>query len=698
MTTRLRWRPLFFACLVTGTACLIAGTLTFVCYRNLFNARVFSERVARSLSDPEVAAYLGDEIATAVINQRPDLVAIRPLIVATASSLVPTRPFVALAENAAQRAHQLALSEAGQRVALSVPDFQILIQSALSQANPEIAAKIPKGLALVGEDKAAQQLIQVARLGRRMAWVWKLLFPCSVLLFVAAVWLAQNRREALIHVGGSLTVAGLILGSLVPTAWLAAGTISEALERGAVRGSLHAFFDDFGNWGLFYIGLGVLFTAGAASLLERIDPVSEVRRYSRYLITPPAAPVRRFFWALVMVLCAVVAIVYPAAALDAVMVVIGIFGAYIGIRELFRLFLEKLAPQRAEETAWRGTQARAAFVAAGVIIALLAIGWFFWRNPSVQRIKPETFACNGYEQLCDKHLDQVVFAGTHNSMASQDIAGWMFPQQEANMPHQLRDGIHALLFDVHYGFPGGVRIKTDTNTEPMMDKVRAAIGDEAFEAALRIRNRLVGVDERHRELYLCHGLCELGAYELEPTLRQIRDFLVSSPDEVLIFIIEDYVDPKEQAAAFERAGLADFVYKGSDTPWPTLRELIESGQRVVTFIESGRPGVTWLRPAFQNFRETPYTFHTPEEFSCRPNRGDDGGSLFLINNWVETTPTPKPSNAAIVNAYSFLCKRAETCEHDRHHLPNIIAVDFYRTGDLLKVVNKLNGVEEVPGG
>ena len=131
----------------------------------------------------------------------------------------------------------------------------------------------------------------------------------------------------------------------------------------------------------------------------------------------------------------------------------------------------------------------------------------------------------------------------------------MFPHHEASMPHQLRDGIRALLFDVHYGFPGGARVKTDTETEPMMDKVKEAVGEEGFQAAIRIRNRLVGVDENKRGLYLCHGVCELGAYELEPALREIRDFLVTHPDEVVLIIVEDYVDPKELGATFERAGL-----------------------------------------------------------------------------------------------------------------------------------------------
>ena len=64
----------------------------------------------------------------------------------------------------------------------------------------------------------------------------------------------------------------------------------------------------------------------------------------------------------------------------------------------------------------------------------------------------------------------------------------------------------------------------------------------------------------------------------------------------------------------------------------------------------------------------------------------------MINHWIESTPTPLPSNAAIVNAYDFLLARAEQCAKERKHIPNIIAVDFYGTGDLMRVVDTLNGV------
>ena len=67
--------------------------------------------------------------------------------------------------------------------------------------------------------------------------------------------------------------------------------------------------------------------------------------------------------------------------------------------------------------------------------------------------------------------------------------------------------------------------------------------------------------------------------------------------------------------------------------------------------------------------------------------------MFLVNHWIETTPAPRPSNAAVVNAYDFLLARARRCQRERGHLPNIIAVDFYGTGDLLRVAGKLNGTE-----
>jgi hypothetical protein len=162
---------------------------------------------------------------------------------------------------------------------------------------------------------------------------------------------------------------------------------------------------------------------------------------------------------------------------------------------------------------------------------------------------------------------------------------------------------------------------------------------------------------------------------------------------VMILVVEDYVPPQALAAAFTDSGLATAAYRGeTHAPWPTLAELAAAGQRLVIFLESGNAGVDWLHPAFEAIQETPYSFRRPADFTCVPNRGGTTGSLFQINHWVETPPMPRPSNAVIVNAYDFLLGRAHHCAEERAHLPNIVAVDFYRTGDVMGVVRELNGL------
>ena len=685
--------------MVLGTVCVTAGSLSAVLSRNIFNPDVFGDRAEESLSDPGVAAYAAEWVSDAVIESNPDLVAFRPLIVASANSIVSARPFRALVGTASREAHTAAFSSGGRNLVLSLPDAEVLIRSALAQAGPQLAWKLPgrldKVTAFLGNTQRTEVIVRLWRLGRQLRWLTGVLFFAGPVLLVVSVILARNRRRAVVRAGIALVVASLALAVIVPGGRLAAAVIiDDPLARGLAQGLWRTYLGDLDSWALFLAGFGILAAAGATSLLESVDPLYNLRKVGMLLIAPPRTRPARSLWAVALLGMGSVAIRFPREVLAAVSIVAGLCAAFIGLRELFRLLIETVgaAPESSAESGdgrW--------MVGAGVVVTvtlLLGTVWIFWRRPAVQPLVQTAMACNGAPELCDRSLDQVVFPASHNSMSSREISDWMFPQQERTIPHQLQDGVRALLIDVHYGFPGGARIKTGMSGEPMAAKVEEAVGKEGYQAALRIRNRLVGVDETKRRLYLCHAVCELGAYEFEPALREVRDFLVQHPDEVLLIVLEDYVSPQDIAAAINGSGLGRMVYRGpAAPPWPTLRQLIESGQRVLVFLESGRAGVEWLRPAFQTFQETPYSFHKGEEFSCLPNRGGTAGSLFQINHWIETTPTPKPSNAAMVNAYDFLLRRAQQCAEERHHLPNILAVDFYRTGDLFKVARKLNGLQ-----
>jgi hypothetical protein len=330
----------------------------------------------------------------------------------------------------------------------------------------------------------------------------------------------------------------------------------------------------------------------------------------------------------------------------------------------------------------------------GLAIALLAVAaWFIFR-PEATRSEPlERTACNGSPALCDRPLDQVIFPCTHNSMAGADVPGWMFPSQNTDIRQQLEDGIRGLLIDVHYGVRVGDRVKTELEDESQaMAKYEAVVGPEGMEAAMRIRDRMVGAEHGERDVYLCHGFCELGSERLIPVLHEIRDFLVANPGEVLMICFQDEgVTPQDVERCFRESGLIDFVYRGPvKPPWPTLREMVETDQRVLVTAENRSNGVEWYHPAFEVMQETPYGFRDPSQFSNRPNRGGTSGSLYLLNHWIETVPMPKPSNAAVVNSRDALLARIRAFERERRHVPNFIAVDFYKVGDLVSVVRELN--------
>ncbi len=129
--------------------------------------------------------------------------------------------------------------------------------------------------------------------------------------------------------------------------------------------------------------------------------------------------------------------------------------------------------------------------------------------------------------------------------------------------------------------------------------------------------------------------------------------------------------------------------------------MIDDNQRVVFLAENHAGAAPWYRLAYkQALQETPYTFPKVSQLtspaqlpaSCKANRGTASAPLFLLNHWISTDPVPRPSDAAKVNAYEPLLRRARECRRLRGKLPNLVAVNFYREGDTFRVVDTLNGL------
>ena len=245
--------------------------------------------------------------------------------------------------------------------------------------------------------------------------------------------------------------------------------------------------------------------------------------------------------------------------------------------------------------------------------------------------------CNGHAELCGRRYDEVSYVTTHNAMSAADEPGWFLAEQPHGLTSQLDGGARAAMIDVWAARPAGRGVSSlSVNLEEGRAQLEEAFGEAVVESSLRLVEAVVGPASGPAALYMCHGLCEIGATELAPTLGALRAWLDANPDEVVTLIVENHVPADEIGQAFEEAGLEPYLYTPTDGQWPTLAQMITSGRRLVVMTEedSGGTAHPWLRNAFELTQDTPYTFPTPDDFSCAPNRGPADAPLLLVNHWL----------------------------------------------------------------
>jgi hypothetical protein len=266
-------------------------------------------------------------------------------------------------------------------------------------------------------------------------------------------------------------------------------------------------------------------------------------------------------------------------------------------------------------------------------------------------------ACNGDERICARSFDRAVFPMTHNAMSNAD-EGWVLPNQTHGIQRQLDDGIRGMMLDTHY-----LDLERDRTARARAPEIPAV--DQA---------------------YLCHGECAFGRTRLVDGLCTITRFLDAHPGEVFSIIFENGITDADTDAVMRASGLTDYVYTHTaGAPWPTLREMIDSGKRVVVFTENGGGDPPYLHPAWSRIWDTPYTFEEQSDFTCKKNRGETSNALFLLNHWLGR-PASDIALAREVNVAPVLGARVDQCTREAGRPPTFIGVDFYEVGDLFAVV------------
>jgi len=684
--------------IVVGMIAGLGGVFAIYVLDTVLDGDDFATRTVDALSDPVVGELIAEKVIDQIVNAKPNALAARPLLEQVVARVVSGPAFRSIYEAAIRDLHRTIFFGDTDTIAVRLTDMVLLVRTQAAVLAPQLADKIPDDLTdTVIDVQSSSIAVRALRFSRNVRILAFVLPLAALLAFAASVILATDRRRALVWIGLSIIGVGVIV--LILEKVLGALVISqfESEEARAVaRVFWNAFISDIDVWALAVAGTGTTMVAAVFWITEPVDLAARLGQLRRFL-DPPKAALPRIAWVLCWAVIGTFLIVNWQGAIRVVVTLFGVMFLVNALAELLRMIAPKLARNEerlaSAEGTWVGRPKPAWLLLGGAVTAAVIVGGYFAISRSAgEGIVDVSFdpRCNGNVILCDRRFNDITIAATHNSMSAAED-GFLLANHSKGIIPQLEAGYRGLLIDILYGLDSDRTPVVVTDRAPLTleerEQLIRELGAAAVRSAEELRQRNLDAGGT-REIYLCHGLCELGAIRFSTEMERIRGWLENNPREVLIIIIQDEVAPGDVAEVFQEADLLKYLHtQALDEPWPTLRHMIDSGSRLVVMAENDTGGISWYHDVFVFAQDTPYSFKTVEDFNCDSNRGLLESPLFMINHWVTPALAEAGSQA---NSAESLLERIEVCQETRGMSPNILAVDFYNRGDTLEIVKDLN--------
>lgn len=293
-------------------------------------------------------------------------------------------------------------------------------------------------------------------------------------------------------------------------------------------------------------------------------------------------------------------------------------------------------------------------------------------------------ACNNSPNLCDRRYNLVTYLGAHDSMFLRDDSTGFSSSgnQFYNSTVQLSAGVRLL--------QGQIQLKGNA-------------------------------------LHLCHTSCDLlDAGPLNTWLSEVKTWMDSNPNEVVTILLVNGpgASASEIAAQYNQAGITTslaYTPSGSTSSqqtWPTLQSMINSGTRLVNFIQGLTYDSTtpWLMDEYTYIFENNYDISSPTGFSCAPASPSNVANQtttalsdglmplqnhFLYENIAFGIQQPNQSYVTVTNAPSGgvgnLGDAAASCRRSYGRAPTYLLVDFFNVGPAIATADRLNGVSSPVG-
>ncbi|KAH9475095.1 PI-PLC X domain-containing protein 1 [Psilocybe cubensis] len=274
--------------------------------------------------------------------------------------------------------------------------------------------------------------------------------------------------------------------------------------------------------------------------------------------------------------------------------------------------------------------------------------------------------CNGHAELCDRVYSNVTFIGAHDSFAFSTDPLNLSRDQMVDVPTQLSLGVRLLQAQSH-------------------------------------------VNSQDGQLHFCH------TSTVVDYLKTVKTFLDANPNEVLTLL---FTNPEAQSVstvwkpAFDTAGITPLAYVPPSVPvknsdWPTLGQLIDSGKRVIVFLDAGADtsAVDFILPEFEMIWETPFSV-TDASFPCSVDRIQGplatADHSYMINHSLNKNILPigngvivsDPIDAPTTNSVTSILANVANCVplSGANRNPQFLLLDWVNVGQGLQAANMLNGL------
>ena len=459
-------------CAALSILALAAGAILLYLRVELLDEQGFADRAVEAVRDPQVRATLADRIVSEAIEVEPDLLSARPLLESAARGAIDTPAFEGLIRAAAINAHRVLFDEEEPTIAVDIADAAELIVPAVRSVDPELAEELPERLeaplATLDRRDFAADTIELAEQIRFLAIVLPIL---GIALLGTAVWLSDHRGLALRRAPLAVAAAaGLVLLTMAVAQPDATSRV-EGLTLGQANDAIDDAWDALLGplrtvalaTGIVALGIALLVSPRAHRLLAPLGAAA------RSLSATPRGRAVRGLRGIGLLAAGAVVVTADSDVVQAAGFVLGAGLVAWGSADLIGAVAGPVPARRTRAPISlpgpRVAAGLALLLAAGAgTAAILSAGDDGGAGASGPTERPES--CNGAPELCERRLNEVVFAGTHNSMSAADEPGWVFANQRRSIEAQLDDGIRLFLLDPHWGVPvAGNRVRTDLEAE-----------------------------------------------------------------------------------------------------------------------------------------------------------------------------------------------------------------------------------------